>query len=332
MNKDLIDFPIDLVYLWVDGSDVEWQKEKQFWRTKEGALDVQSDNVGRYFDNNELKYSLRSAEKYAPWIRKIFIVTNGQIPNWLNINHPKIQLVFHKDIMPEKYLPTFNSCAIECFLSDIPNLSEHFLYANDDTFFNYPVEKSFFFDKKGLPYIRVKNIKKKRNLLLSDSMYTRRIGIVQQKIKDKFGFELRYFPHHNIDAYLKSEFIECKQEFSKEFEETIKNRFRKESDIERFLISLYQGVKNRKNIKIIHRYDKNLSFLTRIVNMILSKPQADSKAFNLGGLNKNLEKRMKRYNPKLFCINDGDGVTDEERANVALFLEKLFPEKSSFEI
>ena len=143
MNKDLIDFPIDLVYLWVDGSDVEWQKEKQFWRTKEEALDVQSDNIGRYFDNNELKYSLRSAEKYAPWIRKIFIVTNGQVPKWLNTDHPKIKLIFHKDIIPAEYLPTFNSCAIECFLSNIPNLSEHFLYANDDMFFNFLLEKSF---------------------------------------------------------------------------------------------------------------------------------------------------------------------------------------------
>ena len=331
MEKDLIDFPTDLVYLWVDGSDDEWQKEKKFWRTKERALDVQSDNIGRYFDNNELKYSLRSAEKYAPWIRKIFIVTNGQVPKWLNTSHPKIKLIFHKDIIPAEYLPTFNSCAIECFLDKISDLSEHFLDANDDMFFNYPVEKQFFFDNKGQPFVRVRNIKKRRNLLVSESMYTRRIGIVQQKIKEKFNINLRYFPHHNIDAYLKSEFIACKKDFPNEFNETMVNRFRKENDIERFLINLYQGAKNPKNIKIIHKYDLSLPIMKRILNIILSKPQADSKAFNLGGLNKDLEERMSRYNPKLFCINDGEGVTDGERNNVALFLEKLFPEKSSFE-
>ena len=64
------DYPIDLVYLWVNGNDKNWQKEKEFWQKQEGIIDLQATCKGRFMDNDELKYSLRSAEKYAPWIRK----------------------------------------------------------------------------------------------------------------------------------------------------------------------------------------------------------------------------------------------------------------------
>lgn len=87
----------------------------------------------RFEDNNELKYSLRSVEKYAPWIRNVYIVTNGQVPNWLNTSHPRIKLVNHSDIFEDKsHLPTFSSNAIESNLHRIKGLSEKFLYFNDD--------------------------------------------------------------------------------------------------------------------------------------------------------------------------------------------------------
>jgi len=74
----------------------------------------------RFQDNDELKYSLRSLEKYANWIRNIYLVTNGQIPNWLNMSHPRIRLVTHEDIFPNKsHLPTFSSPAIESNLHRI---------------------------------------------------------------------------------------------------------------------------------------------------------------------------------------------------------------------
>ena len=103
--------PIDIVYTWVDGNDKEWQKEKSFWQQK---LGIEGDNANdcRFIDNQELKYSLRSVAKYAPWINHIFIITNGQIPTWLDTNHPKITIVNHKEIMPKEALPTFNSEAI----------------------------------------------------------------------------------------------------------------------------------------------------------------------------------------------------------------------------
>lgn len=87
----------------------------------------------RFQDNSELQYSLRSLEKYAPWVRQVFIVTSGQIPSWLNLEHPRIKVVTHEEIFTNKsHLPVFSSPAIESHLHEIPGLSELFLYLNDD--------------------------------------------------------------------------------------------------------------------------------------------------------------------------------------------------------
>eukprot|EP00053_Salpingoeca_punica_P018525 m.182084 g.182084 ORF g.182084 m.182084 type:complete len:1404 (-) comp17455_c0_seq3:254-4465(-) len=94
----------------------------------------------RFQDNSELQYSLRSVEKNAPWIRHIFIVTNGQIPSWLNLDHPRLTLVAHSDIFENKtHLPTFSSPAIEAHLHKIPGLSKKFIYLNDDVMFGTEV-------------------------------------------------------------------------------------------------------------------------------------------------------------------------------------------------
>ena len=113
---------IDLVYLWVDGNDPLWQAKRNAYigKTEESS----SVNCkGRYANNDELKYSLRSIDLYAPWIHKIYIVTDNQIPDWLDTSNPKIRIVDHKEIMPEISLPCFCSTVIEHFLYKIPGLS-----------------------------------------------------------------------------------------------------------------------------------------------------------------------------------------------------------------
>lgn len=93
-------------------------------------------STSRFADNEELKYSLRSIQKYAPWVRNIYIVTNGQIPSWLNLDHPRMKIVTHKQLFTNKsHLPTFSSPAIETHIHRIPGLSKRFIYMNDDVFF-----------------------------------------------------------------------------------------------------------------------------------------------------------------------------------------------------
>jgi len=104
----------------------------------------------RFTDNEELRYSLRSLETFAPWVRHVYLVTNGQIPYWLNVDSDKLTVVTHHEIFQNtSVLPTFSSPAIESNLHRIPGLSSKFLYLNDDVFLGSPVWPSDFFTPQG---------------------------------------------------------------------------------------------------------------------------------------------------------------------------------------
>ncbi|XP_060591439.1 uncharacterized protein LOC132746344, partial [Ruditapes philippinarum] len=108
-------------------------------------------NANRYVVNNQLIYSIRSVEKYAPWIRHIYIVTNDQTPSWLNTSYERIAVISTKEIFPNpKYLPTFSSPAIESYMYRIPGLSETFLFMCDDFIFGQPVTlRDFYTSEEG---------------------------------------------------------------------------------------------------------------------------------------------------------------------------------------
>ena len=159
----LLPEPIDIVYTWVNGSDPEHAAALKRFRESRDVSNASSattaattnttneDNVtdtaksdefsaSRFQDNDELIYSLRSVEKYAPWVRRIWLVTNGQVPSWLDLSNPHITVVTHKEIFPNaSHLPTFSSPAIESHLHRIPGLSSRFIYLNDDVMFGAPV-------------------------------------------------------------------------------------------------------------------------------------------------------------------------------------------------
>jgi hypothetical protein len=103
-------------------------------------------SASRFEDHDEMLYSLRSLERFAPWVRRVYIVTNGQVPTWLNLDHPRVRVVPHSAIFPDaSHLPTFSSPAIEAHLHRIQGLSRRFLYLNDDTFFASPVQPDDFY-------------------------------------------------------------------------------------------------------------------------------------------------------------------------------------------
>ncbi|MDR0942457.1 MAG: hypothetical protein LBM19_02490 [Holosporales bacterium] len=298
---------VDLVVAWVDGGDQEWRKKKLYWLSKNSLpQDINGVSKCRFADNDELKYLLRSVELYAPWIRKIFIVTDNQAPKWLNTNHPKIRIVDHKEIIPAKFLPTFNSTVIEAYLPFIPGLSEKFLYANDDTMFNTVLTKEFFYNKDGYPIVRMK-------YKLPDppeDLYAKTLNRVINLVMDKYSVQLeKRLPHHNIDAYLKSTFLKCRKEFKKEYEKCAGNRFRTENDISRFLVSCY-GIAIGKAVPKVVAPSESLILI----------PNWDCEAL------------LAKRSPKLFCINDNENTTDIERKNIKVFLEKRFPNKSRFEL
>lgn len=145
------DFPVDAVYAWVDGSDPVLAAKKAAYLPAENKREAVSHGSALHRDNEELRYSLRSLEVYAPWVNRIFIVTDNQVPSWLNTVNAKIRIVDHTEFIPNEYLPTFSSRPIEAFLHRIPGLGEHYVYLNDDFFLAAPCGKNDFFTANGLP-------------------------------------------------------------------------------------------------------------------------------------------------------------------------------------
>ena len=141
---------IDFVLPWVDGSDEAWRARKRKYEESEGIHEVNAEC--RYRDYGLLKYWFRAVDRFAPWVNRVFFVTCGQKPDWLDESNPKLRLVNHEEYIPSDYLPTFQSNTIELNLFRIADLSEHFVLFNDDIFLLRPVKPDFFF-QKGLPVI-----------------------------------------------------------------------------------------------------------------------------------------------------------------------------------
>ena len=133
----MTNFPVDIVYTWVNGSDKNWLQKKNDTLKKYSNFHKKDEVSGnaRFYDRDELKYSLRSISKFAKWIRNIFIITDNQIPEWLNLNHSKIKVIDHKDIFKNEHLPSFNSNAIE---SNIHNIKElWYIWRRKHSFISY---------------------------------------------------------------------------------------------------------------------------------------------------------------------------------------------------
>ncbi|XP_068047067.1 N-acetylglucosamine-1-phosphotransferase subunits alpha/beta isoform X2 [Anomalospiza imberbis] len=137
----------------IDGKELALNPAYLLWDLSSVSQSKQDEDVSasRFEDNEELRYSLRSIERHAPWVRHIFIVTNGQIPSWLNLDNPRITIVTHQEIFQNvSHLPTFSSPAIESHIHRISGLSQKFIYLNDDVMFGKDVwPDDFYSHSKG---------------------------------------------------------------------------------------------------------------------------------------------------------------------------------------
>lgn len=142
---------IDLVFTWVDGTDPAWLERRGSRLGEEAAaLHPSAANDARFVQIDELRFALRAVERFAPWRRRVFLVTDGQSPDWLADEFPHVTLVGHAQIFDDpEALPTFNSHAIESRLHHIPGLAEHWIYLNDDVFLGGYSPPSRFFDAEG---------------------------------------------------------------------------------------------------------------------------------------------------------------------------------------
>ncbi len=158
-------FPVDLVCMWVDGDDPDWTERRNRRRAalrgeplveKSGRETTATDAAlaaHLYRSRDELRYALRSVEMYAPFFRKVFLVTDDQRPEWLIDDYDRLEVISHRDILDPTYLPTFNSNAIDTGLHRIPGLAEHFVMTNDDIMFCAPIGPEHFFTPSGNPHV-----------------------------------------------------------------------------------------------------------------------------------------------------------------------------------
>jgi hypothetical protein len=296
---------IDLVYTWVDGNDPEFQRTRQQYinPTAPGA-DFRD---RRWTSHDELRYSLRSVARFAPWIRTIHIVTNGQRPAWLNLAHPKIRLVTHQQIFrwPE-HLPTFNSTSIESHLHRIPGLSEHFIYANDDMFLGAPVEPGDFFSTLG--FILVHRGRELTEPLLKHicKIEPAYFGILNSfhLFRHAYPYGMLFWLDHQMKPYTISLYNFAESKWPQVFESTSANRCRCETDI-------------ALNYSLLH----NLALQER---MAIARKKTDV-SVQMG--NADDYQRVINESPKFFCVNDEDA----DPAGLEQFLSTLFPEPGEFE-
>lgn len=141
---------IDVVVTWVDGSDPAWLAEKKQYDSEISSNGKEKpDSPNRYRDWGLMRYWFRGIEKNMPFINKIFFVTWGHVPTWLDTDNEKLVVVRHKDYIPDKYLPTYNSNVIELNLHRIKELSDNFVLFNDDLFLiDHTKEEMFFKNDK----------------------------------------------------------------------------------------------------------------------------------------------------------------------------------------
>ena len=151
----MTDYPIDIVIPWVDGDDpVLAAKRRQHLTGKKEEKHADVAAATRFSDLGEIFWCIDSINIFAPFIRKIFIVTDSQDPRLeehlaarFPDGHIPVEIVDHQVIFRgyEKYLPIFNSRSIEAVIWRIPGLSEHFVLMNDDFFLAGPVKPEDFY-------------------------------------------------------------------------------------------------------------------------------------------------------------------------------------------
>ena len=336
-----MDEEIDFVVLWVDGNDPKWRATKEKFE-KEYKIYKGANGEERYRDWELFHYWFRGVEKFAPWVRNIYLVTCGQVPEWLNINHPKLRLVNHEDFIDHNYLPTFNSSAIEINLHHIKGLGEYIVYFNDDMLLTKPVKPEDFFQggkpltcAAGLPI---------RNYFKNEVWYFNLFSMMGLATKynweevirkhpekwfcHKYGKYLRHNWRMCIDSYMsgfyyvhfaspfrKSTLENTERDFKEAFEETSSCKFRGPFNITQQLFKIYD---------IVHG------------DFVPCSPYHFGKMHSLEPQYNLIEDDIKKQRYKMVCVNDSSKLDRESFEKVKCQIQNAFrqilPNKSSFEL
>ena len=340
------DYPIDFVMLWVDDTDPEWRKQRNLYSGKDEAM--VDNREARYRDWDTLKYWFRGVEKFAPWVNKIYFVTCGHLPEWLNVEAEKLVHVKHSDYIPPEYLPTFSSHTIELNLNRIPELSEHFVYFNDDTFICRPVAPELFYrGGKPVHQARLHAIRAGKMGEMMPHIYLNTTEVINEHFdmhevlkKDsrkwfsvaKNGpgvvFENRFCSRYNMfpgfgnehlpTPILKSTMDTIWKLNGERLDATCRHRFRDVRDVSQYVFRYWQLASG-------NFVPEKLKFLGAHYTITADQKELDDLCGYVSG---------GKY--RMLCLNDADGIHSYEefvqaREQLLKAFEILLPEKSSFE-
>lgn len=332
---------MDFIITWVDGNDPKWQEEfNQFKSIKKGEK-----SAARFRDWENLQYLFRGIEKFTPWVNKIHFVTWGHLPNWLNTEHPKLNIVSHRDFIPKDYLPTFNSHTIEFNFHRIQGLANEYVYFNDDFFILNHLKPDHFF-KKGKPcdmavcttirathpfhsilfnnlFILNRHFRKKKNKMMErpSLWFNRNYGISNSLRNYLFGY-LDHFFHtgfvyfHLPQAYLKSTLSLLWEKEYEALDKTCQQTFRDFSQINNYLLRDWELASN--NFYPINRekLGKKFEFRDNIPEQAMT-----------------FIREQKR---PLVCLNDYKSFSADRfelaKEEIKVAFEAILPHKSAFEI
>lgn len=315
--------PIDVVYTWVDDSDPEWKHNRNEALATERKnlddsrpLDSEATDVARFQTHHELLYSLRSLEMFAPWVRKVFLVTAGQVPAWLNEEHPRLTVIDHTEIfLDPEVLPVFNSHAIESQLHRIPGLSDRYLYMNDDIFFGREVTPETFFHGNGIAKFFPSDALIGSPELEHISAFTAAALNNQQLIRETFAKETTQLFKHAPHPQLRSVLFDLEERHPEVVLKTSGNKFRQSTDY-----SIASALHHYYAYALGKAVPAEIDYLY----LDLANPHAQ-RWFDL---------LLRERNIDVFCINDTPMSQEQRKTAVQQlqsFLDKYFPQSSSFE-
>lgn len=328
---------IDFVVTWVDGKDPNWRAEREKYCPNYCTY---SKDI-RYRDWDQMKYWFRGVEKFAPWVRKIHLITWGHLPQWLDESNPKLHIVRHTEYIPAEYLPTFCSDTIELFMHRIEGLAEHFVYFNDDMFCIAPVEPDVFFHNgkpRDLlafqPVVANPTSPEMSYMYLNNTMllakhFNKRANVRKQPgAYFKLGYPPLYFFYnilemtfplytgmytpHNPSPFLKQTFQEVWAAEPEWMAESLKGKFRDREHITQYALREWQKLSGNFVPTNVHRHFQY---------------------FEIASSNPKLTDTIRRQRVPVICTNDASGEIDFEKAKLEISqaFAAILPEPCSFE-
>lgn len=257
-----------------------------------------------------LKYLIRGIDKYMPFVKRIILILakESQVPIWLDTS--KVKIVYHKDFIPKQFLPTFNSCTIESFLWNISDLSDRFIYFNDDMFPLNQMGLSDFFTSDTPHILFHEHIHMNPQSMFEHQCRGALDTMCDALHSDKYISGELVRPEHSAIPMLKSTLLQVHKLCGDSLIKSV-SRLRRKENINQYIYSYYQYYTG-SYIPRMHRFlyvdiKDNLSYI---------KPAI---------LNSELQ---------IICLNDSDKIKDYKKSRQELIdiFEEKFPNKCKYEV